>query len=106
MKILDLHISDIVEARIKLGWLNHKVIMFPTKNVMYLMSDPNEWDDIDGLDLGPHGISGVSEYIKQRCMMKEKEMAHLFLKAAGEQPDRKENHEMMELLKARRYKLN
>ena len=106
MKILDLHISDIVEARIKLGWLNHKVIMFPTKNVMYLMSDPEEWDDIDGLDLGPHGISGVAEYIKQRCLSEEKTMAHLFLKAAGEHPDRKQNRDMIKLLKGRRFKLN
>ena len=72
MKILDLQIGEMTEARIKLGWLNEKVILFPTRKLMLLITDPEERNDILELDLSPMGLKGVSEFIKQRCLMEEK----------------------------------
>ena len=89
MKILDLKIGEMTEARIKLGWLNEKVILFPTRKLMLLITDPEERNDILELDLSPMGLKGVSEFIKQRCLIEEKVMAEMMLKAADELPKKR-----------------
>lgn len=92
MKIEKLQVSESrIDAEIKMGFFKRKKISIPTRKMMYVFSDPNNWDELSNKSLEGVDFHDLARAIYDMNRNDTNTLCEVILKIAGEHPNAYEN---------------
>lgn len=102
MNVTNFRISTAnVEATIKTGLLKKVEVTIPTKKLMYVFSDPQNWGEIDKITITKPVLDDFMDTIDDMLSNGNSTFAELLLKVAGKHPNQFENIAFKEILKGK-----
>ncbi|MEX1002026.1 MAG: hypothetical protein WDZ35_07920 [Crocinitomicaceae bacterium] len=103
MKVIDCKVGKTVTAKIKLGLFKSTIVKIPARNIMYILSDPLKWDEIDTLEINKDSLGEIADVLFEMRQEDNQVLAELLLKVAGKHHNPFENQMMKEMLTNREF---
>ncbi|MBD3637010.1 MAG: hypothetical protein HUJ25_06655 [Crocinitomicaceae bacterium] len=103
MKLKNFKASSTFEATIKESWLKTTQVSIPIKKIMYALSDPHNWDEIDSTPIDKNLMGEVSDVVLEMKSQNEQAICELLLKIAGKHHNAYENEMIAKFLNDREF---
>jgi len=106
MKVISCKVDTFLEATIKTSWIQKVNVRIPIRKIMYMLTDPLEWSEIDELEINKDSLGEVTDVIQKMQKNDNLTLAEILLKIAGKHHNAYENEMIEKLLSNREFAIN